>query len=143
MIYYSATATGFYLEKMKDDYLAANSWPDDAVEISEALYKSLIKGLDAGFIVASDDKGMPYLAARPEPDKTTLIAEAQEQRQMLEERAMQSISVVQFKQLNGRALTDDETARVGKVLDYLDELHGLALDAAPDIDWPEVPNNVA
>lgn len=48
----------------------------------------------------------PVLQECPAPSRDELIAEAEEKRRELIESALQSISVIQLKQMNGRSLTE-------------------------------------
>ena len=64
---------------------------------------------------------------------------AEAQRQSLIDTAMASISLIQLKLQAGRKLTDDEKTRLNSVLDYIDAVTAVDADAAPDINWPVVP----
>ncbi|HAV8470283.1 TPA: tail fiber assembly protein, partial [Escherichia coli] len=45
---------------------------------------------------------------------------------------------LQTKLLMGRKLTQEETSKVNKALDYIDALNSLDISKAPNIEWPEV-----
>ncbi|EOV6850683.1 tail fiber assembly protein, partial [Escherichia coli] len=64
---------------------------------------------------------------------------AEAQRQSLIDTAMASISLIQLKLRAGRNLTQTETTRLNAVLDYIDAVTATDTSAAPDINWPEIP----
>lgn len=53
--------------------------------------------------------------------------------------AMASISIIQLKLNAGRKLTEEETARLNAVLDYIDNVAATDISSAPKINWPVVP----
>jgi len=59
-IYFSASENGFYTEEIHGNII-----PEDAVEISESNYASLMQGQESGGIITSDDSGSPILADPP------------------------------------------------------------------------------
>ncbi|OMQ26922.1 tail fiber assembly protein [Serratia oryzae] len=60
--FYSAKNNGFYDSSIKDLYLkSAIGWPDDALEITDDLYQSLLVGQAAGKAIQPDKKGRPAL----------------------------------------------------------------------------------
>lgn len=64
---------------------------------------------------------------------------AEAQRQSLIDTAMASISLIQLKLQAGRKLTQAETTRLNTVLDYIDALELVDISGAPDVIWPELP----
>lgn len=72
----------------------------------------------------------------PERSHDELVADAEQQKQLLIDAAMASISVIQLKLQAGRKLTDDENARLNAVLDYIDAVAAIDTDTAPSINWP-------
>lgn len=66
------------------------------------------------------------------------VAEAEQHKETLLITAQQSIAVLQTKLMMGRKLTDDETDKVNKTLDFIDEVTAIDTDSAPGIQWPEL-----
>ncbi|ENJ2305198.1 tail fiber assembly protein [Escherichia coli] len=64
---------------------------------------------------------------------------AEAQRQSLIDTAMASISLIQLKLQAGRKLTQAETTRLNAVLDYIDAVTEIDTSTAPDVIWPELP----
>lgn len=85
------------------------------------------------------DKGK--LSSPTQPPKTydELLREAEAQRQSLIDAAMASISLIQLKLQAGRKLTQAETTRLNAVLDYIDAVTATDTSTAPDVIWPELP----
>ena len=72
--------------------------------------------------------------------KSAQVAQADMQKQVLTNAAMQSIDVLQLKLRAGRTLTDAENMRLNAVLDYIDAVNAVDTSTAPDITWPTPPN---
>lgn len=137
--YYSPLNGGFYIDTLKDDYVASDDgWPDDAIQISNSLYSQLIEGQSGGKIIAVGEDGAPLLVDRPLPTAAELILAADSQREMLMAEANAAVTPLQDAVDIGDA-TDAETALLNAWKKYRVALNRLDLSAAPDIDWPEIP----
>lgn len=73
----------------------------------------------------------------PEKNHEEYVAIAENQRRGLSAAAEQSISLLQTKLLMGRKLTQEETSKLNKALDYIDALNSLDISKAPNIEWPD------
>ena len=135
---YRASTGGFYCDELEAVYRKAGTWPGFFVRVSDEDYRNLMEGLSQGKMIVPNKQCYPVLQERPAPSRDELIAEAEEKRRELIESALQSISVIQLKQMNGRSLTDKEVTRLNDVLDYIEALEVTETDAAPDIHWPEL-----
>ncbi len=135
---YRASTGGFYCDELEAEYRKAGTWPGFFVRVSDEDYRNLMEGLSQGKIIVPNKQCYPVLQERPAPSLDELIAEAEEKRRALIESALQSVSVIQLKQMNGRSLTEKEVTRLNDVLDYIDALEAIETDAAPDIHWPEL-----
>ena len=128
----------FYSDLLEADYRAAGTWPGFFVRVTDEDYRNLMDGLAQGKIIVPNKQCYPVLQEPPAPTRDELIAEAEEKRRELIESALQSISVIQLKQMNGRSLTEKEVTRLNDVLDYIEVLEATETDAAPNIHWPEL-----
>lgn len=138
--YYSKETGGFYDHSEKEVYEASfNGWPSDAVGITDDEYKSLLGGQAAGRVIVAGDDGKPYLTAPPEPTQEQLVAAAEQHKQTLIDDAIQSINIIQLKLQAGRKLTIEETASLNVMLDYIDDVQGIDVSKAPNIEWPKKP----
>lgn len=85
------------------------------------------------------DKGKLSSPTQPPKTHDELLREAEAQRQSLIDAAMASISLIQLKLQAGRKLTQAETTRLNAVLDYIDAVTATDTSTAPDVIWPELP----
>ncbi|BFT83191.1 tail fiber assembly protein [Enterobacter pseudoroggenkampii] len=135
---YRASTGGFYCDELEAVYRKAGTWPGFFVRVSDEDYRNLMEGLSQGKMIVPNKQCYPVLQERPAPSRDELIAEAEEKRRELIESALQSISVIQLKQMNGRSLTEKEVTRLNDVLDYIEALEAIDTGTAPDIVWPEI-----
>ncbi|EFL6482629.1 TPA: tail fiber assembly protein [Escherichia coli] len=75
----------------------------------------------------------------PERSHDERVADAEQKKQSLIDAAMVNISVIQLKLQAGRKLTQEETTRLNVVLDYIDAVTATDTSTAPDVIWPELP----
>ncbi|HBK2973307.1 TPA: tail fiber assembly protein [Escherichia coli] len=85
------------------------------------------------------DKGKLSSPTQPPKTHDELLREAEAQRQSLIDAAMASISLIQLKLQAGRKLTQAETTRLNAVLDYIDAVTATDTSTAPNVIWPELP----
>ena len=85
------------------------------------------------------DKGKLSSPTQPPKTHDELLREAEAQRQSLIDAAMASISLIQLKLQAGRKLTQAETTRLNAALDYIDAVTATDTSTAPDVIWPELP----
>ncbi|EOX0621141.1 tail fiber assembly protein [Escherichia coli] len=74
-----------------------------------------------------------------EAQHSAALDAAEALRQSLINAAMASISLIQLKLQAGRKLTQAETTRLNAVLDYIDAVTATDTSTAPDVIWPELP----
>ncbi|MGM8810045.1 tail fiber assembly protein [Enterobacter cloacae] len=135
--FWSAKENGFYPESMKELYEnSPDGWPEDAVEISEELYNSLLVGQSRGKVIASGRDGKPLLSD-PVIDHTAL-AEAEKSR--LGSKAEELILPLQRAVKYGIA-SEEEMARLKEWEIFSVELSRVDTSLAPEIEWPEPPSN--
>ena len=60
-------------------------------------------------------------------------------RQSLIDAAMASISLIQLKLQAGRKLMQTENTRLNALLNYIDAVTATDTSTAPDVIWPELP----
>ncbi|WP_312759583.1 tail fiber assembly protein [Pantoea brenneri] len=133
-IYYSLNSQGFYPEEMFDDYKAAGSLPDDLNEISQKKYEAFFNPPE-GYGAVFDEKG-PRITKLPGIDH---IAVAENQRQIRLAEIGPATSTLQTKLLMGRKLTAEESSKLNSWMDYSDQLNELDISGAPEISWPDKP----
>ncbi|UHM90791.1 tail fiber assembly protein [Rahnella victoriana] len=137
-MFYSATTNGFYDPDIKALYDEVKSWPEDAINITDATYQSLLAGQSVGKSISSDADGRPVLIDPPALTLMELRASAERQQSTLMNAAGEAMAPLQDAVDIGEA-TDAETALLNAWKKYRIALNRLDLSAAPDIDWPEIP----
>lgn len=139
MYFYSADNNAFYDDELKDAYLAAGSWPNDAVEVSNEVFVEFISTPPAGKVRAPVD-GLPAWADIPPPTYEELVSSA---RIELQRRIDAANAYMNGKQWPGKAalgrLKGDELASYNEWLDYLDALNEVKTVSTTQIDWPKEP----
>ncbi|WP_193139545.1 tail fiber assembly protein [Enterobacter asburiae] len=69
---YSASKNAFYSYEWKGEYDAAGTWPADAVDVSDDVWKEFSSEPPAGKVRASDSSGMPVWVDKPAPSNLEL-----------------------------------------------------------------------
>ena len=133
--YYSTNPKGFFRDDMPQVIADNGLTLAELVEIDENDYNNLFNPPDGMYMVFDDDG--PRLEFIPAPDYV-LIA-TQKRDALLAE--MQAATYSLNMKLNlGRTLTDEEKVVLNAWLDYADALSALDLSTAPNITWPNKPN---
>lgn len=135
--YYSPGKNGFVLEMQKAAFLEKND--DDLIKVADAVYQEFIAG-KAGMIMAPDPgkkqpmKWMPI----PPPTKEQLIAQAEQQRQLLIKEATEITQLWQT-QLTLGIITDEDKNSLKEWMLYVQKVQATDVSVTPDIDWPVKP----
>ncbi|MGR9883313.1 tail fiber assembly protein [Escherichia coli] len=136
MYYFSATTLGFYPEEMKAEYEAHGTFPSDVVEVVDEVRDEYNFTPPAGKQLGSEGGYPAWVDFTAEQ----LINAANEDKR---ERINQANDYINSKQWPGKAaigrLKDDELAQYNVWLDYLDALEAVDISTAPNINWPEIP----
>ena len=137
--YFSAKTCQFFIGALKQEYISAGTWPDDAMKIDSSVEAEYSSTPPEGMILGADSSGLPAWVDKPAPTHEELVEQAEAKRQALIDAAMASISLIQLKLRAERNLTQEETTRLNAVLDYIDAVEAIDTSNAPDIEWPVSP----
>lgn len=141
--YYSPTKNAFYCELHQEQYALAGTWPDDAVAVDESVYTEFAATTaPTGQMRVAGADGMPEWGDIPAPTKEELIALAGKEKELRISEASAKISPLQDAVDLGMA-TDEEVVQLTEWKKYRVLLNRVDISEAPDIDWPEVPGDVA
>ncbi|AJJ11833.1 caudovirales tail fiber assembly family protein [Yersinia rohdei] len=136
-VFYSAIDNSFYPDELREQYVTAGSWPDDAVEVSNKLFQEFITA-PAGKERKADTDGMPRWVDVQPPSEIELIAQAEYKKTELMSQANSEIAPLQdavdLNMANADEVTALQTWKKYRVL-----LNRVDIDAAPEIDWPVAP----
>ncbi|MEY0170139.1 tail fiber assembly protein [Providencia rettgeri] len=137
--YYSATMNAFYLVSMKQNYIDAGSFPDDAKEIEDDIFQQFSASVppEGKMRIAGED-GLPAWADIPPPTQEELIQQAKYEKQDRLQEASKIIAPLQDATDLGMA-TESEVAILNKWREYRVLLNRVDTSATLDIKWPEKP----
>lgn len=138
---YSKTTNSFYPQECRYLYEQAGTWPGDGIEISEEQYGKLLDGLSQGKVLTASEEGFPVLSDPLPLTADEMEAEAESRKSSLLAAAGNTISWLQDAADLGMA-TDDEKAALTAWKTYRVLLSRVDPASAPDIDWPEAPDDV-
>lgn len=137
-IFFSGSNLSFYDGDMKEDYVTAGTWPDDAVEMTDKergayWMQQAPEGKKLGC-----KKGRPAWVDIPPLTHEQHVAIAESQKQALITEVHTETEMLRTK-LALKRIKPDEEALLIAWLDYLDELEAVDVSTVPDIDWPAKP----
>ncbi|MFS7306570.1 tail fiber assembly protein [Rahnella inusitata] len=130
---------GFYPAVMKDDYIAAGSWPENGVECDEDVFSIYAGEPPEGKLRGTDSDGMPCWVDAPEPTQEELVTQAETMRNQLISAAKQEISIWQSELLLG-SIDDADKASLIAWIAYIKSLKAVDANSAPDA-WPSAPTS--
>jgi hypothetical protein len=140
--YFSASTNGFYSSENQALFEEAGTWPVDAVAVTDEKYTELFDGQTSGKVITADKKGKPVLTDPPLPTTGELLTNAENQREALMAKANAAVTPLQDAVDIGE-VTERELASLTAWKKYRVALNRLDLSTAPEITWPEVPDDVA
>lgn len=137
---YSPSENAFYAVALKNTYVLKNTWPNDALNVSDEIATEFMSESPEGKIRVAGVDGYPAWADKPELTHDELVAVANAEKQ---ERIDYANSFMNNRQWPGKAalgrLKGDELTQYSEWLDYLDALEAVNTASAPDINWPIPP----
>lgn len=138
--FYSAKNNAFYYFGWKDDYDAAGTWPDDAIEVADDIHEKYSADPPKGKILIAGADGMPAWGETPPLTHDENVAQAEVERK---NRIGVANDFMNSRQWPGKAaigrLRGDDLTQYNLWLDYLDALEAVDTSSAPNIGWPTSP----
>ncbi|WP_320735090.1 tail fiber assembly protein [Enterobacter ludwigii] len=136
--FYSASTGGFYHVSLKVDYETAGSWPSDAVSVADEDMAALQAGQSAGKQITANAEGYPVLTDPKPLTPEQLQQQAKAQQSALMNAAGDAIAPLQDA-VDLDEATEEELLLLKEWKKYRVSLNRLDLSTAPDIEWPEKP----
>ncbi|HHR6226865.1 TPA: tail fiber assembly protein [Providencia alcalifaciens] len=137
--YYSATENAFFPAILQTSYKNSGSWPANGKWVDELVFTEFATSPSpAGKMRVAGKNGMPKWGDLPKPTKEQLIAEAEQQKQLLADEAEKNITILERKVRLGMA-TDDETDLLTAWEIYSVKVADIDTSLAPDIEYPQKP----
>ncbi|WLW59810.1 tail fiber assembly protein [Achromobacter sp. PD1] len=139
MYFFSQSTGGFYTREIHGDAI-----PEDAAEISDELYASLMGGQSQGKMIVAGEDGHPILADPPPPTAEQLATAALIKRDRLLRDAATRIAPLQDAVDLGVA-TEEEDAKLLAWKRYRVALNRIEQQPGypSDFVWPERPDQAA
>jgi len=139
MYIYSAKNNAFYLESMKEDYISANTWPDDGLKVANPDFVEFATAAPPkGKRREAGADGLPAWADIPAPTREQNEAYAASVKAGLLSQVNEKTGVWQT-QLTLGIITDADKATLISWMKYAQAISAVDVTAAPDIEWPEIP----
>ncbi|MEA1062774.1 tail fiber assembly protein [Erwinia sp. HR93] len=141
--YYSASQSKLFPKSLFEDYRSTGLWPDDAEPVSDDIYQEFgANPAPVGKIMVTGEDGLPAWGDLPAPSLEELIAIAEAKKSSLLAAASAAIAPLQDA-VDIEIATDEEIAQLLVWKKYRVLLNRVDTSTAPDIAWPEAPENVA
>ncbi|WP_126722866.1 tail fiber assembly protein [Escherichia coli] len=139
--FYSPSRNAFYNSELKSDYYDdLDAWPDDCIEVSDAVYQEFYLGYREGYKMVAGTDNQPSWEERPPLTHEEQMEQAEMMKQMRINEANNLINEKQWpSKLQLGRLNEMETTRFNAMLDYLELLENINVSDAPDIVWPLSP----
>lgn len=135
--YYSASNNSFYPLSLKDDYDVVNTWPSDAVAISEKWYNYLMEGQMKGKLIISNEYGEPKLSEPAPLTKQELIQLAENKKDELLKEIREKTQIWQTQLALGIISDEDRQSLIQWML-HAQQVAATDTSANPVV-WPEQP----
>lgn len=136
--FYSSKTNAFYPLILKEEYESANSWPADAVAVSDEVYMNYSANPPAGKVRAGDNNGYPDWIDIPPPSHDQQIMQAEAQRQSLVTHA-NAVTADWRTELSLGIIDDMDKEKLTAWMMYIKAVKAIETSTAPDISWPEQP----
>ncbi|ECO9767101.1 tail fiber assembly protein [Salmonella enterica] len=131
---YDASTNAFYALALMSEYKKSGIWPDNGVKITNEQHQRLMAGQSEGNVISADAEGNPVLT----PALIDYVAIAADERDKLMASATARINQLVEAQ-DDDDITAAELSELTALREYRTKLRRLALDVAPDINWPVPP----
>ncbi|MCT8341895.1 MULTISPECIES: tail fiber assembly protein [Photorhabdus] len=135
---FSTLNKAFYPLSLQQDYIAAGSWPNDPISVTDDIFNKFSGIPPAGKILSSGEDGLPCWKDIPPPTKEELISIAEVQRAQFISLANEKITPLSDALELGIA-TDEEMLLLKEWKKYRVMLNRVDTSKAPEIDWSIPP----
>lgn len=135
---FSPASKTFYSLLWKEEFDASESWPDDAVEVTDEIFAEFSSDPPFGKMLGAGKDGLPAWIDIPAPSREELIAEAEQHKSALFLEAQATISLWQTELQLG-IISDEDKASLIAWMNYIKAVQAVDTSKAPDITWPDKP----
>lgn len=139
MYYYSPSQNSFIPESLKQNYIDAGSFFEDAIEVEDDVWKEYSADTPpAGKIRKANKNGLPEWVDLPPLTTQELALQAEQQKLVLQQAAAAAIAPLE-RAVRLKMATEQETEQLTAWERYSVLLNRVDTATAPDIAWPEQP----
>ncbi|MCT8341893.1 tail fiber assembly protein [Photorhabdus kleinii] len=135
---FSELNKAFYPISLQQDYIAAGSWPNDPIPVTDDIFHKFSGIPPTGKILSSGEDGLPCWKDIPPPTKEELISIAEAQRAKFISLANEKITPL-ADAIELDIATNEETLLLKEWKTYRVMLNRIDTSTAPEIDWPISP----
>ncbi|WP_312974019.1 tail fiber assembly protein [Atlantibacter sp.] len=135
---WSPSQNAFFPADMVSDYESAGWDVSDFIPVDDGIYAEYSAAPPEGKIRVASDEGLPAWVDIPPPSHDELVAIAEQKKKSLLAEAV-TVTSMWRTELQLGIISDDDKASLTAWMIYNRELQGVDTDAAPDIEWPEKP----
>jgi len=139
MNYFSPSENAFYVNELKESYIAAGTWPLDVIEVDESLYLTFIDP-PLGKYRGVNEEGMPCWLDIPPPSMEEQQHKIEAQKQYLIRIANEHIAYLQDA-VDLDMATDNEVTSLKEWKKYRVLLNRLDVSDV-DVVFPEQPSAI-
>ena len=134
---FSANENAFFPISLQQQYIDAGTWPDDGIEVNDAVFEIYSNSPPSGKIRGVID-GMPAWIDLPELTQQQLIEQAEQKRVALRTSADAEI-IWRQDALDVGIATENEAKELTEWKKYRVLLMRVDTSTAPNIEWPANP----
>lgn len=137
--YYSPSVNAFYSDELKQDYISAGTFPDDAITVSTSIWmKYAGEGPPLGMIRVSGEDGMPKWSPKPEDSQEDKVKKVEDKKSEILSEII-NVTHIWQTQLSLKIINDSDKSKLKEWMLYAQKIQSIDASKAPDIVWPEPP----
>lgn len=136
--FFSPNKNAFYDSELKSAYDATNSWPEDAIEVSDDTFQTYISAAPEGKVRGSINGEPKWVDVPPLTSDENLTAAANKKSILISEASAVIAPLQDAVDLEMATNSEKDSLVVWKKYRVL--LNRVDISSAPEIDWPELPS---
>lgn len=136
---FSPSKNAFYPYLLKENYLSAGSWPDDGIDVDEAIFNEFTREPPEGKVRSAGSDGLPIWIDAPALTQEQLVAAAENERQQMLKHA-DAVMLDWRTELMLGEISDDNRAKLSAWMEYKNEVKAVDVTIDPEkVNWPVAP----
>ncbi|UQY45080.1 tail fiber assembly protein [Mixta hanseatica] len=136
--FFSPDKNAFYDSELKSAYDATNSWPEDAIEVSDDIFQTYIAAPPEGKVRGSIEGEPGWVDVPPLTSEENVTAAANKKSILISDASAIIAPLQDAVDLDMATDSEKESLAVWKKYRVL--LNRVDTSSAPEIDWPTLPS---